>query len=99
MIHKKFKEFNPVKKKWKSMNKLFIKGNLKGGFFKSKNEFELIVVFTGIKKIVIDIQLINDDLTLKDNRFDFDFKIGDHIDKVKKWVYKNKHTIFFEKNI
>lgn len=100
VIQKNFKEFKPMRKKWKMMNKLFIKGKLKGSFFQKEANFEMIVVFTGVKKMVLDIQLMEnkkgEQVTLKDQRLKLDFKIGDNVDEVKKWVEKNGHEIDFE---
>lgn len=100
VIQKNFKEFKPMRKKWKMMNKLFINGKLKGSFFQKEANFEMVVVFTGVKMAVLDVQLlenkVGEQVTLKDKRFKLDFTIGDHIDKVKQWVDKNGHEIDFE---
>lgn len=93
---KKFNDFKPVKKSWKMMNKLYIKGTLKGSFWTKKADFELLVVYTTFKNLIIDIQLIDGDVSLRDNRFNIDFSIGDHIDKAKEWVDKNGHVIDIE---
>ena len=90
---KKFDEFEPVRKKWKMLNKLYIKGTLKGSFWVKKADFEIIVYFTGIKKLIVDTQLISGDVSLRDERFNIDFRIGDHIDKAKEWVKNNGYEI------
>jgi hypothetical protein len=90
---KKFDEFKPVRKKWKMLNKLYIKGTLKGSFWKKEVDFEMVVVHTNIKNLIVDIQLLEGDISLRDDRFNIDFRIGDHIDKAKEWVSKNGHVI------
>lgn len=90
---KKFDEFKPVRKKWKMLNKLYIKGTLKGSFWKKEVDFEMVVVHTNIKNLIVDIQLLEGDISLRDDRFNIDFRIGDHIDKAKEWVSKNGHII------
>jgi len=93
---KKFDDFKPVKRSWKMMNKLYIKGTLKGNFWTPKNDFELLVVYTTFKNLIVDIQLIDGDTSLRDKRFNIDFNIGDHIDKTRDWVVKNGHRIDIE---
>lgn len=90
---KKFDDFEPVKKKWKMLNKLYIKGTLKGSFWVKKADFEIVVFFTGLKKLIVDTQIVDGDVSLRDERLKIDFKIGDHIDKAKEWVEKNRHEI------
>jgi len=93
---KKFDEFKPVRKKWKMLNKLYIKGTLKGSFWTQKTSFEMVIVFTNLKKLIVDVQLLNDDVSLRDKRFDIDFNIGDSIEKAKEWVSRNGHEIEIE---
>lgn len=91
---KKFGEFMPKKRKWKMLNKLLIKGTIKGGFFKKNKDFELVIYFSGLKKLIFDIQ--SDDVNVKDPKSGIDFGIGDHIDKAKEWIEKNGHEIDVE---
>jgi hypothetical protein len=90
---KSFNEFKPVKKKWSTLNRLYIDGYIKSRFFSKKSYFELMIVFTVLKKAIIDIQMISGDLSTSDERLNIDFRIGDHIDKAKEWVIKNGHNI------
>lgn len=90
---KKFDEFKPVKKKWTTLNRLYVSGTTKGRFWTRKSNFELVIFFTGFKKAIIDVQVTSGNLSLRDERLNIDFKIGDHIDKAKEWVIKNGYNI------
>jgi len=90
---KKFDEFEPVRKRWKMLNKLYIKGTLKGSFWHKKVDFEMVVVYTNVKNLILDIQLLDGNTSLRDDRFNIDFRIGDHIDRAKEWVSKNGYKI------
>lgn len=84
----------PVKRKWKMLNKLFIKGTIKGGLFKRSKDFELVIYFSGLKKLIFDIQ--SDDINIKDPKLGIDFGTGDHIEKAKDWIKRNGHVIDLE---
>lgn len=90
---KKFFEFEPVRKRWKMLNKIYIKGKLKGSFWKKEVDFEMVVVYTNLKNLIVDVQLLEGNTSLKDDRFNIDFGVGGHIDKAKEWVSKNSHKI------
>ena len=82
------------KRKWKMLNKLFVKGTIKGGFFKKNKDFELVIYFSGMKRVVFDIQ--SDTINIKDPKLGIDFGVGDSIDKAKDWISRNNHVIDVE---
>jgi hypothetical protein len=90
---KRFSDFKPVKKRYKMLNKLYIKGSLDGKFWAKSIDFEIMIVFTVLKNIIVDIILMDGNTSLNDKRFNFDFKIGDSINLAKEWVERNNHTI------
>ncbi len=84
------------KKKWRNLNRLYIKGKVKNGFFRKSKDFELVIFFTGLKKLIVDVQ--SDDISITDRNLNIDFGIGDHIDKAREWCNKNGHEIDHEIN-
>lgn len=78
------------------LNKLYIKGTLKGGFWKKSIDFEMVVVYTNLKNLIVDVQLLDENTSIRDDRFNIDFRVGDHIDKAKEWVSRNGHEIEIE---
>ena len=81
----------PKKRKWKMLNKLFVTGTVDRGFFKKSKDFELVIYFSGLKKLIFDIQ--SDDINIKDKKLGIDFGVGDNLEKAKKWIEKNGHKI------
>ena len=84
------------RRKWKMLDKLFIKGTVKGGFFKKSQDFEMEISFTSLKKLIIDIY--SEGINIRDPKLKLDFEIGDNIDKAKEWCEKNGHVITQEIN-
>jgi hypothetical protein len=93
---KRFENFMPKRKYGKMLNQIFIEGKTGKTFFSRSKDFEMIVYFTPLKEIILDITI--EGTTLLDKRLNIDFKIGDNIDKLKDWVSKNNHTITHEIN-
>jgi len=93
---KKFGEFMQPRRKWKMLDKLFIKGTVKVGFFKKSQDFEMEISFTNLKRLIIDIHI--EGISPRDPKLKMDFIIGDSIDKAKEWCEKNGHVITHEIN-
>lgn len=93
---KRFGNFIPKRKYSKMLNQIFIEGKTGKTLFSKSKDFEMIVYFTPLKGIILDI--IIEGTTLLDKKLNIDFKIGDNIDKALEWVSKNNHTITHEIN-
>ena len=52
------------KRKWKMLNKLFVSGTINRGFFRKSKDFELVIYFSGLKKLIFEVY--SDDINLKD---------------------------------
>lgn len=85
-----------TRRKWKMLDKLFIKGTTKSDFFKKSQDFEMEISFTNLKRLIIDIHI--EGISPKDPKLKIDFRIGDSIDKSKEWCEKNGHIITQEIN-
>lgn len=93
---KTYNQFSSSRRRHRRFNRIHIEGELKGGFLSKSKPFEIIVYFTGMKKIVFDIY--TDGVSKDDKKLNLTFKIGDHIDEAKEWAQKNGYKITFEKN-
>lgn len=93
---KNFKDFSSTMKRSRKFNRIYIEGEIKGGFLSKSIPFEIIVYFTNVKKIIFNIY--SEGIDIKDKRLKLSFKIGDHIDLAKQWVMDNGYKITFEKN-
>lgn len=91
---KKYSEFMPQRRYNKVSNQVFIDGQLRGNLLVRPATFSLVVSYTPLKKIIINISI--EGVDIKDDRLSIDFKIGDNIDKAVSWA-KSKgfeyHTI------
>jgi hypothetical protein len=90
-----YKEFSSRRRNGR-FNRIHIEGEIKGGFLSKSKPFEIIVYFTNVKKIIFDIY--TDGVSKDDKKLKLSFKIGDHIDKAKKWAEENGYDISFERN-
>ena len=72
----KFAEFMVRKRKWKMLNKLFVSGTINRGFFRKSKDFELVIYFSGLKKLIFEVY--SDDINLKDPKLGIDFGVGDN---------------------
>jgi hypothetical protein len=79
------------KRKWKMLNKLFVSGTINRGFFRKSKDFELVIYFSGLKKLIFEVY--SDDINLKDPKLGIDFGVGDNLDKAKEWIKKNGYMI------
>jgi|SaaInlV_165m_DNA_1040744.scaffolds.fasta_scaffold32809_1 hypothetical protein len=79
------------KRKWKMLNKLFVSGTINRGFFRKSKDFELVIYFSGLKKLIFEVY--SDDINLKDPKLGIDFGVGDNLDKSKEWIKKNGYVI------
>ena len=43
------------KRKWKMLNKLFVSGTINRGFFRKSKDFELVIYFSGLKKLIFEV--------------------------------------------
>jgi hypothetical protein len=94
---KKYKSFiNTMSSKRSKFNKIHIEGEIPGGFFSRSKTFEIVVYFTNIKKLLFDFEFKGVDKN--DKKLDFNFKIGDHIDRVREWCLEKGYEITFERN-
>jgi hypothetical protein len=93
---KRFGDFMSSKRYARALSHLIVKGKTKSSFFFNSKEFEIHFYFTPIKKIILEIK--SEGIDLQDQRLNFNFKIGDSIDSVKKWIVDNGHEITFELN-
>ena len=92
---KRFGDFMSSKRS-RVLSHLIVKGKTKSSFFFNSKEFEIHFYFTPVKKIILEIK--SEGIDLQDQRLNFNFKIGDSIDSVKKWIVDNGHEITFELN-
>jgi len=76
------------------LNRLFVKGTIKRGFFRKSLDFELVIYFSGLKKLIFEVDSNN--INIKDPKLKIDFGIGDNIDDAKDWVKRNGHRIDVE---
>ena len=90
---KRFGEFMSSRR-FKGLNQIVIVGKTKKSFFYPSKNFEMQIFYTPGKKIIL--QIISNDIDINDKRLNVDFKIGDSIDVVRKWVEKNGHVIIIE---
>lgn len=90
---KRFGEFMSSRR-FKGLNQIVIVGKTKKSFFYPSKNFEMQIFYTPGKKIIL--QIISNDIDINDKRLNVDFKIGDSIDVVRKWVEKNGHEIIIE---
>lgn len=90
---KRFGEFMSSRR-FKGLNQIVIVGKTKKSFFYPSKNFEMQIFYTPGKKIIL--QIISNDIDINDKRLNVDFKIGDSIDVVRKWVEKNGHEIIAE---
>lgn len=79
------------KRKWKMLNKLFVSGTINRGFFRKSKDFELVIYFSGLKKLIFEVY--SDDINLKDPKLGIDFGVGDNLDTAKEWIKKNGYVI------
>ena len=79
----------------RSMNHLVIEGSYKSWFLGKPKSFELHIYYTPMKGTIVDIKFYSDDnMTLESLRLDF--KIGDSIEFVRKWIEKNNYKIVID---
>jgi hypothetical protein len=94
---KNFEDFMPIRKRYgKILSILEVKGSTKKTFFQKPVEFGLIIHYTPLKNIIVDIATEN--INIYDKRLNIDFKIGDHISVVRDWVERNGYKIVIEIN-
>lgn len=83
-IVKKYNEFMPKRPFGKLSNQMYVDGQLKSTFMMPSADFNMIVSFTPLKQIIIDISI--DGIDASDSRLELDFKIGDQVINAQKWA-------------
>lgn len=93
---KRFGDFMSSKRYARALSHLIVKGKTKSSFFFNSKEFEIHFYFTPVKKVILEIK--PEGIDLQDQRLNFNIKIGDSIDLVRKWVVDSGYEITFELN-
>jgi hypothetical protein len=91
---KKFGEFMSTRKYGKGLSFMDIKGQTKRNFFQKSTPFEIRIYYTPIKKIILDIILLSNNIDLKN--LNLTFRKGDNIEVVREWIIKNNYEIVVE---
>ncbi len=68
----------------KMSNQMYIDGYIRGNFLRLSSKFDMVISFTPLKQIIIDISIEGVDLS--DSKLGINFKIGDSILIAQKWA-------------
>lgn len=88
---KSFADFMGSSELKRFLGQLIVEGQIKTWKWGRNKKFELYILYTPVKQIIVDIKAYTDGLSLKD--LNLTFKKGDSIEKVKEWVESNGYEI------
>lgn len=88
---KTFSDFMGSSDLKKFLGHLIVEGQIKTWKWGRNKKFELHVLYTPVKQIIMDIKVYTDDLSIDDLKLTF--KKGDSIDKVLQWTESNNYEV------